>query len=245
MSAQNIHIDLLTSQTQIGALTIDQPSLLVQRDASGFNLRQLLPQQAKENLDQNERNGIQMRLAVKKAEAKSGTLEFIDQTVNPEANSQLQDLNAVVTSMSVLPSFSAEQITAKGQLGKGSLDVTGAIHDDPLKGEFSIVGRKLPFLPYSGYLNELFNAANSSGDSIDGEIKLAFAPGDNGEITTSISGHMEGHNMGLEFPDKQEQILATERLRISLNTIRLGARPRVDIGQIAFSDAHPRAETPW
>jgi uncharacterized protein involved in outer membrane biogenesis/outer membrane protein OmpA-like peptidoglycan-associated protein len=239
LRAQNIHIDLLQSQSQIGSLTIEKPHLLVQRDSSGFNLQQFLAESktANEDPEQNQPDGTRMPLILKEAEANGGTIEFIDQTVSPAVKTVLQEVNVVASNMAVLPTFSAEQIAAEALLGKGSMRVTGAIYNEPLKGQFSIVGERLPFEPYSGYLNHLFSTANSSGESINGELKLALAAEDNGEIVTSISGHLEGYNMALEFPDQQDRFLVAKRLGVDLRTIRLGSQPRVDIDQIAFSGA--------
>jgi hypothetical protein len=240
LSAQDIHIDLLRSNAQIGALAIDAPYLLVRRDSSGFNLRQLLPESESQNPEQDNRNGIRMPLVVKNAELESGAVEFVDQTVKPTGKTLLQDVRIAASNMAVLPTFAAEQISAKARAEKGSVEVTGAVHDAPLRGNFSVVGRRLPFGPYSGYLNRLFRAARSSGEYIDGELKLAFAPEAGGAIVTSIGGRLEGYDMRLEFPDKPEPFLVTERLRVNVNTIRLGSEPRVDIDRIAFSGANLR-----
>lgn len=243
LEARDIHLDLLENKAQIGALAVMEPHLLVKRDSSGFNLQQFLPESetaVAEGPKQNDQKGIQMPLVVKHAEAQAGTIEFVDQTVSPTVKTLLQDVSFLANNMAVLPNFAAEQVAAEAQLGKGSMRVTGAIYDEPLKGQFSVVGERLPFQPYSGYLNQLFSSANSSGDYINAKLELAFAPEKNDEIVTSISGKLEGHDMALEFPDKENPFLRTDSLGVDLRTIRIGSSPRVDIDQIKFLGANLR-----
>ncbi|HZA56958.1 MAG TPA: DUF748 domain-containing protein [Candidatus Udaeobacter sp.] len=240
LKAENIHIDLLESQTEIGSLAIGKPYLLVERNSSGLNLQQFLPQSktANEGSEREQRDGTRMPLTVKQTEANGATIEFIDHTVSPAVKTVLQEINLEANNMTVLPTFSVDQIAADALLGKGSLRVTGAIYNEPLKAQFSIVGERISFEPYRGYLNHLFSTASSSGESINGKLELALAAEHNGELTTSISGHLEGYNMALEFPDRPDHFLVTKRLGVRLKTIRLGSKPRVDIDQIAFSGAN-------
>ncbi|MGH7931426.1 MAG: DUF748 domain-containing protein, partial [Candidatus Binatia bacterium] len=117
------------------------------------------------------------------------------------------------------------------------LQLTGAIGKE-LEGRFSLVVDGVPFEPYRGYLDQLFNSAKSSGKYVDGKLQVLFSPEKGGELATSISGRLEGSAMSLAFPEKEKPFLTTERLGVDLRTIQLGSQPRVDIDRIAFLGAN-------
>ena len=239
-TARDVHVDLLQNQSEIGALIINEPHLLVRRDFSGFNLRQIM--QAKETAAENgvdeEESGGEMLLVIKKVETKGGRIEFIDETVTPVLESTFQDVVAAANQVVVLPHFATGEITAEGRLGKGSVSLTGNIDNEPLRGNFSVAAKQVPFEPFRGYLNQLFTSANASGDHINGQLNIAFAPENQGETVTSISGNLEGHHMALQFPDTDKPFLSTGRLAIDVRTIRIASNTSFDIDQIAFHGAN-------
>jgi uncharacterized protein involved in outer membrane biogenesis/outer membrane protein OmpA-like peptidoglycan-associated protein len=256
ITARDIHVDLLRNEAQIGALIIAEPYLLVRRDAAGFNFQQFMPARdpAAQNVGRNQEHGAKVPLMIKNVAAESGTVEFVDEAARPVVKSTFESVALAANDVMVLPDFATGQITAEGQLGKGLIGLTGELNNQPLHGQFSLTGKRLPFEPFRGYLNQLFNSANSSGDYIDGQLKIAFAPADQtpspltgegrgeggGEIVTSISGNLQGHNLALQFADTDTPFLATERLGVDLRTIRLGSNPRIDIDRIAFAGARLR-----
>jgi hypothetical protein len=105
LTARDIHVDLLRNEAHIGALSVEEPYLLVKRDSSGFNLQQFLPESeaVAEDVKQNETDGLQMPLRIKQAEANGGAIELIDQTVSPTVKTLLQDVSFAATKLLVSP----------------------------------------------------------------------------------------------------------------------------------------------
>ena len=241
LAARDIHVDFLANRTVIGALAIQEPYLLVARDSAGFNFQQLSPASATpgpESGGGSAAAGNQMSVSIKRVEAETGAIEFVDQTVNPNVNSLFEDLDLVANNVHVVPNFAAVQIEAEAHLQKGSVQVTGGFSDQSSAGQFTITGTSLPFEPFRGYLDQLFTSANSSGERLSGELKLAFDPTKSGEAGVEITGNLQGEDMALRFPDQKNPFLTTQRLGIGLRTIRLGSNPRVDIDEIKFIGAN-------
>jgi hypothetical protein len=229
----------MQKQGRIGALIIEQPYVLLKRDASGFNVQQFLPESETPARDAgaNGENRLQLPLVIEHVEAEDGTIEFVDETVSPAVETHFPGVRLAGDDISVLPSFAAGKITGEARPAKGSLQLTGTVAKEPLEGRFSLIADGIPFAPYRGYLDQLFRSAKSSGDYLDGKLQLLFSPGETGELATSINGHLEGYAMSLAFPDRERPFLTTERLDVGLRTIELGSNPRVDIDRIAFLGA--------
>ncbi|MGH7928543.1 MAG: DUF748 domain-containing protein, partial [Candidatus Binatia bacterium] len=240
VTVRDIHLDLLQKEARIGALTIEEPYVLVKRDSSGFNLQQFLPESetAAGDVVQSEQDAVQLPLVIQHAEAEGGTIEFVDETVSPAVHTLFRSVGLAAEDVAVSPSFAAGKITAEAQPAQGLLQLTGAIGKEPLEGRFSLAADGVPFEPYRGYLDQLFSSAKSSGDYLDGKLQLLLSADSSGALGTSISGRLEGSAMSLAFPDTEKPFLTTERLGVDLRTIQLGSRPRVDIDRIAFLGAH-------
>ena len=240
LGARNVHIDFLQNTAVVEALAVEEPYWLAKRDEAGFNLQSLLPERDSGVHESSEKQPAvnQMSLTIKQVKAENGAVEFVDQTVDPDVNSLLQDLRLEAGNVQILPNFAAAQITGQGRLGDGSLAVTGSLGDQSSGGQFVITGEKLPFHPFQGYLDQLFESAKSSGDRIGGKLRLVLIPDKDREPRVEISGSLEGHNMALRFPDEKNPFLTTERLSLELREIGLESNPRVDIDEITFSGAN-------
>ncbi|HEX7226840.1 MAG TPA: DUF748 domain-containing protein, partial [Candidatus Binatia bacterium] len=240
LSARNLHIDFLQNAAVVDALTVEEPYWLLKRDAAGLNLQALLPESDSGVRETSEEQATdnQMSLSIKQVKADNGAVEFVDQTVDPNVNSLLQDLHLEAADVQILPDFAAAQITGQGRLGDGSLAVTGSLSDQSSRGQFVITGEKLPFHPFQGYLDRLFESAKSSGDRIDGKLQLTLIPDEDREPRIAISGGLEGRDMALRFPDEKSPFLTTERLGLELSEISFGLTPRIDIDEIAFTGAN-------
>ena len=241
VSAREIHVDLLQSQAQIGALVLDQPYVLLKRDSSGFNFSQFAPADDAESAGADPDGAARpMPLVIKQLIAEQGRIDFVDQTVSPVVEAAVQSLALTANDVAVLPEFATGQINAEGQWGSGSLTLAGDIENQALQGKFSLSGKRLPYAPLRGYVDQIFNSARSSGDYVNGELKIAFAPDNTGEIVTSISGNLQGHNMALQFSGANEPVLTTNRLGVDLKNIRVAENARFDIAQIALTGANLR-----
>jgi outer membrane protein OmpA-like peptidoglycan-associated protein len=181
-----------------------------------------------------------MPVMIKSIHATGGTIDFADETINPAVKTSFQSLAVMANDLSLLPDFATGDIAVEGQLGNGSVRLAGDIDANPVHGHFLVTGKSLPFEPFRGYLDQLFRSAKSSGDFVDGRLKLVFVPGDQGEIVTSVTGNIAGQNMSLRFSEAESPFLATARLGIDLRAVRLGSNPRVDIDRIAFTRASLR-----
>jgi uncharacterized protein involved in outer membrane biogenesis len=242
LTARDVHLDLLKNQGQIGAIVLREPYLLLMRDSSGLNLQQFMPSggTAAATGAQTEGASGAMRLLVEQLMVESGRVEFIDHTVTPAVETTLQSLTLTASDVLLLPQFASGQIKAEGQLGNGSLNLSGNIDNEPLRGEFALTGKQLPYEPLRGYIDQIFTSANSSGDYVNGELKIAFEPEKEGDIVTSLAGTVEGHNMALRFPAVDEPFLTTARLGVDLRNIRIDENVLFDIAQISFTGANLR-----
>jgi uncharacterized protein involved in outer membrane biogenesis len=240
LTVRNFQLDFLQNEGQVGALVIHRPYLLLRRDSAGLNLQQFTPANAtgRAGGDPDPETSEAMPFAIKQLTAEGGTIEFIDETVSPVAETAIQSLALAASDVVVVPEFATAQITAHGRLGKGSLELTGDVDNEPLRGQFTVTGKQIPFEPLRGYIDQIFNSANSSGDHIGGQLKVMFAPDDKGDIATSMAGKLEGHNLSLQFPDAQDPFLTTSRLGVELREIRIDENVRFDVGQIAFTGAN-------
>lgn len=237
LEARNIHVDFLKRSAQIGALLFTEPYVRIERDAAGFNFAQFLPEGENRARDSAEPTDGAIPWTVVQAEIDRGSVEFIDRTVDPTVDLVLGNLTATGKNMTLWPDFSAGEIVVEAQSEKGFLRASGAVNDQPLKGEFAVEGKELPFTPLRGYLNALFSTARSQGDLLDGDLRLTFAPADGGAIATSISGRLEGRNMALQFPGEENPFLTTPQLAVDVGTLRFGVDPLVEIEQINFRGA--------
>jgi uncharacterized protein involved in outer membrane biogenesis/outer membrane protein OmpA-like peptidoglycan-associated protein len=238
LHVRDAHVDLVNNQAQVGALSIAQPFLAIHRDATGFNFQQFLPAgtQAETSAESGGPSG-QISLTVARVEAQGGRIEFMDETVSPNVNTELTDLHIVAQNITVGPHFGTASVNAAAQLKEGSLRLSGAVQPTPVQGEFRITGEQLPFPPFRGYLNELFTAARSGGNFLNGEVKLSFVSAESGELTTTINGRLDGHGMELRFAEEERPFLRSRELGVAIRSIRLGFDPRVDIEQISFRGA--------
>jgi hypothetical protein len=242
LTARDISLNLLRTQAQIGALIVDKPYLMVRRDSAGLNLQQFMPEREApaENADRKKDGGGQMPLVIKKAKVKDGTVEFIDETISPAAKTAIQSVAAGADDVMLSPDFAAWRITAEGKLANGSLRLEGDVDGAPIQGKVFLTGKSLPFEPFRGYLDQLFTAAKSSGDYLNGQLQFAFGSESQGDIVTSITGKLEGRNMVLRFPEAGDPVLTTDRLGVDLKTIRIDENVRFDIARIAFVGANLR-----
>jgi hypothetical protein len=240
LAGRNIHIDFLDNAAVVEALTVEEPYWLAKRDSTGFNLQQLSPETdtAAAESSGSQAADSQMSLVIKQVTADDGVIEFVDQTVDPNVNSLLQDLRLEADNVQVLPNFAAGQITGKARLGDGSLSLTGSLAEQSAAGQIVLTAEKLPFHPFQGYLDQLFELAKSSGERIGGKLQLTLISDDDREPRIAISGGLEGRDMALRFPDEKNPFLTTERLGLELREIGLGPNPRVDIDQITFTGAN-------
>ncbi|HEX2225882.1 MAG TPA: DUF748 domain-containing protein, partial [Candidatus Binatia bacterium] len=242
LTARDVHLDLSKNQGQIGALVVRKPHLLLMRDSSGFNLQQFTPsgEIAPATGAETEEASRAMRLLVKQLTVESGRVEFIDQTVTPVVETSLQNLALTANDVLLLPQLGTGEIKAEGQLGNGFVNLSGNIDNEPLHGQFALTGKRLPYEPLRGYIDQIFNSANSSGDYVNGELKIAFKPEKQGDIVTSAVGKLEGHNMALRFTEENEPFLTTARLGVNLRNIQIDENVHFDIGRIAFAGANLR-----
>ncbi|HWO43061.1 MAG TPA: DUF748 domain-containing protein [Candidatus Eisenbacteria bacterium] len=235
VAARDLYLDLLEGAARIAAITIDQPYLFVARDASGFNLDRLFP--AGEGAHVAASNDAWFPVSVKLAEVNGGTIEFVDQAVSPPAHALISGLRISADDLQIGPSFTAAGIKAEAYLGKGALKVSGAISGEPLSGQLSVTAERLPFEPFRGYLNRLFTAAHSSGDRLDGRLKITLSPRQEGEIITTVTGALQGYDMALRFAEDDRPFLTTDRLTVDLQAIRLDENPAVAINSINLTGA--------
>jgi hypothetical protein len=237
LAARNIQIDFQQNTAVVGALAVKEPYLLAKRDSAGFNFQQLLPDSdtAVPASSGSAAAGNQMSVMIERVEAENGAVEFVDQTVDPEVNSLLQDLHLEADAVQVLPNFAAAQIQAQGRLGDGSMDVTGSLVERSSAGQFVITAEKLPFHPFQGYLDQLFESANPSGEGIGGKLRLTLIPENASESRLEISGTLDGRDMALRFADQKNPFLTTERLSVELSAITFGSNPRVEVDEIKFT----------
>jgi uncharacterized protein involved in outer membrane biogenesis len=242
LAARNMHIDFLKNTAVVGALAIEEPYLLVKRDSAGFNFQHLLPDTDTEVPESsgNEAAGNQISLTIKQVEADNGAVEFVDQTVDPNVNSLLQELHLEAGDVQILPNFAAAQINGQARLGDGSLGVTGSLGEQSFAGQFVITAEKLPFHPFQGYLDQLFDSAKSSGEQIGGRLRLKLITDNDRQPRMEISGGLEGRDMALRFADQKNPFLTTERLGVELRSITFGSNPQVDLDQINFTGANLR-----
>lgn len=242
LTARDVHLDLLQNHGQIGALVIHEPYLLLMRDASGFNLQQFTPASETVPASGGQKGQARraMRLAVNQMTTEGGRIDFIDQTVTPIVQTTVQSLAVTAKDVLLSPDFATGQINAEGQLGNGSLTLTGDIDNKPFRAKFALTGKEVPFEPLRGYIDQIFNSASSGGDYVNGELTIEFEPGKEGDIVTSVAGKLEGHNMALRFADGKEPFLTTARLGVDLRHIRIDENVHFDIGRIAFAGANLR-----
>jgi hypothetical protein len=238
-SARNIHVDLLANSASIGTLALQDPYLKLRLDASGLNLQQFAAAAAPSGSDgHRNREAGQLALVIQEVTASDGAVEFIDQTISPQADITIRSVGLSANEVSVLPEFAAGAIKAGGLVGEGSVNVTGNIDNDPVRGQLVVTGEKLPYEPLRGYIDQIFDSAHSSGESVDGQITIAFEPGKHGgDLATTLSGNLAGHRMALRFADTQEPFLIADRLAVDLGTIRIDENVRFEIGGIGFTGA--------
>ena len=179
-----------------------------------------------------------VKSVIQKVEAKGGTIEFVDQTLEPALHASVENLGIVVDEIVAAPAFSANGISAQGRVGSGSLTLTGNVAAEPVRGKFSLAAKNLPFTVFSGYLDLIFTDANFTGDSLAGRIDIALAAAEQEDVAATITGNVQGQNIGLKFPDAQNPFLTSDRVDVGLRAIRLDSNPLVDIERIALQDAH-------
>jgi outer membrane protein OmpA-like peptidoglycan-associated protein len=226
----------LRNQAQIGALVVNHPFLFVRRDAAGLNLHQLTPSgNGSEPSGQQEPSTTPV--VIQKLEANGGTIEFTDATLSPPLKTVVEGVAAVGNRIVLSPGFKTGDVSAEGQLGSGSIELQGNLDTEPLRGKFSLVGENLPFVPFDGYLDQLFTNAKFSGDSLAGDLQIALFTDEQGGRATSLTGKVEGRNIGLHFPEVENSFLTGNRVGVVLRTIRLGSDPRVDIERIVLEGA--------
>jgi hypothetical protein len=235
VSARDLKLDLLHNQVQIGALAVDHPFLFVRRDAAGLNLHQLTP--SGNGSPSSRQEPSTMPVMIQKIETTGGTIEFTDATLSPPLKTILESVSANAKDVVLSPDFNTGDLSVKGQLGSGSIELEGNMNAEPLRGEFSLVGRNLPFAPFDGYLDQLFTNAKFAGDSLSGRLQIMLSTEEQDGGATSLTGKVEGRNIGLHFPDVENSFLTSSRVGVVLRTIRLGSDPRVDIERIALAGA--------
>jgi uncharacterized protein involved in outer membrane biogenesis len=234
VSARDIKLDLLHNQVQIGALAVDHPFLFLRRDAAGLNLHQLTPSGIGLPTGQEPST---MPVMIQKIEANGGTIEFTDATLSPPLKTVLEGVAANGNDLVLSAGFKTGDLSAEAQLGSGSIKLEGNMDAEPLRGEFSLVGRNLPFAPFDGYLDRLFTNAKFTGDTLSGALQITLSTEERGGGATSLLGKVEGRNVGLHFPDAENSFLTSNRVAVVLGTLRLGSDPRVDIERIALEGA--------
>ena len=244
LKAQNVRMDFLRNKTAIERLILENPNLRLQRDAEGLNLAGLFapskyakpPASAEERLQ----DGARMTLDIERVEASNGMIEFIDRTVEPIVSSSFRDADILARNVKVLPSFELPDVAVNASIEQGSLELIGALGARPLEGQFTITGNRLPFGSFRGYLQQLFRRTEWSGDTLNGELKLALITGSENRVGIELAGNLCGERMSLRFPDEENAFLSSRQVRVNLRSLRTGEDHRIDIDGIQLTGAHLR-----
>ena len=239
VTVNDVQLDLQQSRMRIGALIVKNPYLFVRRDGTGLNLAQLTPGDGEPPLAGAEEDTA-MSLVIEKAEARSGTLEFVDETLAPPVHASIESLAMTANQIRVLPDLTTGDIAVQGQMGRGSMSLRGNLVAEPLQGKFSVSGKQLPFELLGGYLDQIFTDANFAGETFGAQLQLTLADEARNGVVTTLTGTLGGPNIGLHFADADDAFLTSDDVEVALGTLRFGAEPTVDIERIVLQG--PRLE---
>ena len=245
LKVQNLRMDFLHNKTAVERLILENPNVRLEKDTAGLNLAGLFaPSEAAKTPLPAEaaapQAGARMTLDVERVEASNGTVEFVDRTVEPIVAGSFHDADILARNVSLLPTFELPDLALSASTEQGSLNLTGTLAARPLEGQFTIIGKQLPFSSFGGYLKQLFRRTEWSGDTLNGELKLALRAGTDNRLGTEISGNISGERMSLRFPTEENAFLSSRHVRVEIRSLRAGQDGGVDIDRIELSGANLR-----
>jgi uncharacterized protein involved in outer membrane biogenesis len=241
LKAQNIRMDFLQNTAAVERLILENPHLRLERDATGWNVAELFAaSETSEAANAEDRSGAgaRMALSLEHVEGNNAMIEFIDRTVEPVVSSSFHHADLLARNVSVLPIFELPDIAVNASTEQGSLAVTGSFAARPLAGQLTITGSRLPFSSFRGYLHQLLRGAEWSGDTLNGELKLAFVAGSDHRVGARISGNLSGERVRLRFPDEENAFLSSRHVRVDIRSLRTGKDRGIDIERLQMFGAN-------
>ncbi|WP_243545294.1 DUF748 domain-containing protein [Pseudodesulfovibrio tunisiensis] len=231
LAVQGAAMDLNARSVGVSSVTLDGPSISLERNARGIDL--ILPFQNSETKTKSEDSGEPWNVTVEKTALKNGTIAVTDTTLKRRNSVALKNIALTVDNLSTNGKDRTPFSLNADWPGSGSISATGkaSLHD--LHADGAIRLKKLALSPLDPYL-DLFSELILTKGSVSAELKFSA---DSTKSAYSATGSFGLDDLMLKDGHGKGEFASLNHFR--LKEIRFDSTgPSLHVGEISLSKPH-------